>query len=824
MKVKKIDFKIIIISLLFVIISMCVNFGLIQVMIDKSIASTANIHYGQIVGNLKEYVRMLKKSVEKISSNEQIIKILEENKDVNDLSSEDIETVTGQIDTLEGIISNMTFVNTINIVSLDGKYLFSKGNLYEDFELTERAWFKNEYLENKVETIITTIHTDYTTKESTIAMVSFIYSKDGSEVLGAAVLDIFVTDMLKFINESFVYGNLESYIKSSNGYTYSENGVISDEYMNKIYYNNSYLGVSSGDTVGKEGSLQFFFEKESIKNNELNSHLQNNINFMVIMFGLIIGILLMISIKLIYKPVLKVMDKLKALLDEVSDNTLVKDISNKNNIKQLEIISDSLEKSFDRKIKELIYYDELTKLPNRKKIKLICEEMLRNEEPFALIFLDLNKFKYVNDIYGHSVGDELLVQFSYIIKSLVGDKGIVFRYSGDEFIIVYKDYIGESELIRFYNDNIKSKFENPVSINDKLKMHIEFSAGVAVYPYHGTTYNELIKKSDFMMYKNKQSNTNDLLMFNDELYKESLYIDTLKSELKNAVKNDEFTLYYQPIINSEKEIKKAEALIRWNNSKLGFVPPDKFINYSEETRDIIEIGYWIIDTVCKHLKYLQENGIFTQININVSPVQLLEENFVRNSIKIIEKHGIDYKDLCFEITESVVLDNNKVVSSNLLKLRELGIKIALDDFGTGYSSFSYLKKYKLDILKLDKIFIQDSYDNDFKIVSNIKDIAKTLGMDIVIEGVETKEQFKDILKLDKIFIQDSYDNDFKIVSNIKDIAKTLGMDIVIEGVETKEQFNILSDIGCDLFQGYYFSRPILLDDFKELIEKNSIKF
>lgn len=777
MKVKKIDFKIIIISLLFVIISMCVNFGLIQVMIDKSIASTANIHYGQIVGNLKEYVRMLKKSVEKISSNEQIIKILEENKDVNDLSSEDIETVTGQIDTLEGIISNMTFVNTINIVSLDGKYLFSKGNLYEDFELTERAWFKNEYLENKVETIITTIHTDYTTKESTIAMVSFIYSKDGSEVLGAAVLDIFVTDMLKFINESFVYGNLESYIKSSNGYTYSENGVISDEYMNKIYYNNSYLGVSSGDTVGKEGSLQFFFEKESIKNNELNSHLQNNINFMVIMFGLIIGILLMISIKLIYKPVLKVMDKLKALLDEVSDNTLVKDISNKNNIKQLEIISDSLEKSFDRKIKELIYYDELTKLPNRKKIKLICEEMLRNEEPFALIFLDLNKFKYVNDIYGHSVGDELLVQFSYIIKSLVGDKGIVFRYSGDEFIIVYKDYIGESELIRFYNDNIKSKFENPVSINDKLKMHIEFSAGVAVYPYHGTTYNELIKKSDFMMYKNKQSNTNDLLMFNDELYKESLYIDTLKSELKNAVKNDEFTLYYQPIINSEKEIKKAEALIRWNNSKLGFVPPDKFINYSEETRDIIEIGYWIIDTVCKHLKYLQENGIFTQININVSPVQLLEENFVRNSMKIIEKHGIDYKYLCFEITESVVLDNNKVVSSNLLKLRELGIKIALDDFGTGYSSFNYLKKYKLDILKLDKIFIQDSYDNDFK-----------------------------------------------IVSNIKDIAKTLGMDIVIEGVETKEQFNILSDIGCDLFQGYYFSRPILLDDFKELIEKNSIKF
>lgn len=774
MRLRKIDLKTIKISILFVIIYIYANFISIQVMIDKSIPFTANVYYNQIVNSLENNIRMLEKSVEKISSNDQIIKILEENKNYENLNSEEIKIVNSQIDTLESILSNMSFVKTINIVSLDGKYLFSKGNLYKDFGLTDRVWFKNEYLENKVDTITTSIHTDYTSKESTIAIVSFIYSKDGSEVLGAAVLDIFVVDMLKYINDSFVYGDLNSYILSNNGYTYSSDGEIRNSDIEKIHKNaKKYYVISDEQKFKGQGYIQFFFDKESIKYNEFNSYIKEKINFIIIIFGLIIGIFLIISIKIAYKPILKVMDKLKDLLDEVSDKNTIIDINNKNEIKQLEIISDSLEKSFDKKIKNLIYYDELTKLPNRKKLKLICEDMISNNETFALIFLDLNKFKYVNDVYGHSAGDDLLVTFSSIVESSIGNKGVVSRYSGDEFIIIYKNYIDEKEIREFYNNNIKPKFKDPILINDKLKVNIGFSLGVAIYPKHGKTYSDLIKKSDFMMYKNKQAGTNDIFMFSDDIYKEYLYIDTLKNELKNAVNNNEFVLHYQPIVNNFKEIKKAEALIRWNSKRLGFVSPDKFINYAEETRDIINIGYWIIETVCKDLIKLQDQGISIQISINVSPIQLMEEGFAVNSMEIIKYYGIDCKNLCFEIIESVVLDNNKIVNSNLLKLREFGIKIALDDFGTGYSSFNYLKKYKLDILKLDKIFIQDSYENDFKIVENIKNIVETLGMDIIVEGVETKEQFEK-----------------------------------------------LSSIGCDLFQGYYFSKPILFRTLNELIDIN----
>lgn len=774
MRLRKIDLKTIKISILFVIIYIYANFISIQVMIDKSIPFTANVYYNQIVNSLENNIRMLEKSVEKISSNDQIIKILEENKNYENLNSEEIKIVNSQIDTLESILSNMSFVKTINIVSLDGKYLFSKGNLYKDFGLTDRVWFKNEYLENKVDTITTSIHTDYTSKESTIAIVSFIYSKDGSEVLGAAVLDIFVVDMLKYINDSFIYGDLNSYILSNNGYTYSSDGEIRNSDIDKIHKNaKKYYVISDEQKFKDQGYIQFFFDKESIKYNEFNSYIKEKINFIIIIFGLIIGIFLIISIKLAYKPILKVMDKLKDLLDEVSDKNTIIDINNKNEIKQLEIISDSLEKSFDKKIKNLIYYDELTKLPNRKKLKLICEDMISNNETFALIFLDLNKFKYVNDVYGHSAGDDLLVTFSSIVESSIGNKGVVSRYSGDEFIIIYKNYIDEKEIREFYNNNIKPKFKDPILINDKLKVNIGFSLGVAIYPKHGKTYSDLIKKSDFMMYKNKQAGTNDIFMFSDDIYKEYLYIDTLKNELKNAVNNNEFVLHYQPIVNNFKEIKKAEALIRWNSKRLGFVSPDKFINYAEETRDIINIGYWIIETVCKDLIKLQDQGISIQISINVSPIQLMEEGFAVNSMEIIKYYGIDCKNLCFEIIESVVLDNNKIVNSNLLKLREFGIKIALDDFGTGYSSFNYLKKYKLDILKLDKIFIQDSYENDFKIVENIKNIVETLGMDIIVEGVETKEQFEK-----------------------------------------------LSSIGCDLFQGYYFSKPILFRTLNELIDIN----
>lgn len=423
----------------------------------------------------------------------------------------------------------------------------------------------------------------------------------------------------------------------------------------------------------------------------------------------------------------------------------------------------------------MIYYDELTELPNRKKLIIRTKELIDNNEKFALIFIHLNKFKQVNDFFGHLVGDELLKYFSNKLRSIVKAEDMVVRYSGDEFIILYTDYKDEKEIINLYENKIVPSFKNSVLINNN-NIKIEFSAGVSVYPKDGNSLDELINKSDFMMYENKRNNLPEkkLLFFNDDIYRKIMKIETIKAELKNGVARNEFILYYQPIVDREMSLKKFEVLIRWKNEKLGFVSPIDFINYAEETGDIITIGYWIIEEVCKNYKELRSGyEEKLQVSINVSPIQLMETKFIDNIKSIIDKYNMDYKFMCFEITESVVLDGNSVVLENIKSLYELGIKIALDDFGTGYSSFSYLKKFKLDILKIDKVFIDD--DNEIN---------------------------------------------YEIVRNIRNIAHELNIDTVIEGVETLDQLNKLKEIGCDFFQGYYFSKPCTIEEIRKFLIKN----
>ena len=479
-------------------------------------------------------------------------------------------------------------------------------------------------------------------------------------------------------------------------------------------------------------------------------------SIILLVVGLFISIALVFSIRLAFKPALKSIEKLKYLLKYFNeDDTLLK---YENEFKQLELIADLLGKSFDKKVQSLIYYDELTKLPNRKKLKIICNELINNKNQFALVFIDLNKFKVINDVFGHSTGDQLLIKFSNIIQDALGDRGIITRYSGDEFIIIYKAFKCDSQFIEYYEKEILSIFDNPIDINKDIKTFIEFSTGVAVYPRDGSNVDELINKSDFIMYKNKKDNINNqVLFFNDDIYKDMLYIESLKNEMKNVYEKNELFLEYQPIYDKYMRVRKAEVLLRWNSKELGFIPPDQFIKYAEETRDIIPIGYWIVEEVCRCLK---ENHWDIEISINVSPIQLMEFNFDKNIEAIIDRYNINYNKLCFEITESVLLENNENVHKNIKNLRKKGIKWALDDFGTGYASFNYLTKYSLDVLKID----------------------------------------------------------FEIINCIKKISNILDMKVIIEGVETENQFNKLKKIKCDLFQGYYFSKPLKNYEISQLIK------
>lgn len=766
---KKINVRLIIIAGIFMIIFILANSFFVESILDKGVELTCNVHYNQISSSLEEEINLLKDVTEKIATDNKIISILNENRDFKELSEEESKIILNEINTFEGVLESSSFVETINIVSLSGQYLFSNGILYENVDLTERPWFKEEFSNGNRSGFITDMHKDYTTGLDTIAIVSFIYS-DSKELLGAAVMDIFIKDLLQYSNKSFYIGNVDTYILKSNKILYSKYGEIqySNEEINK---NNTYYIKDEKDILGNENSLLYAFNKESVKNNPYMETVINATKVTLIIVGLFVSISLVLAIRLAFKPALKSIEKLKDILSYLDSDE--SSFENKDEFKQLEIIADSLGKCFDKKVQSLIYYDDLTNLPNRKQLKIICDELIDRKNQFALIFVDLNKFKMINDVYGHSVGDQLLINFSTIMRVALGDKGIITRYSGDEFIIIYKDFKCNSEFIEYYEKEILSKFKNPIEINEEIKIFVDFSIGVAVYPRNGLKVDELINKSDFMMYKNKKDNINkQISFFNDEIYKDMLYIETLKNELKYACKGNELTLEYQPIYDEYKQVKKVEVLLRWNSKKLGYIQPDKFIKYAEETREIISIGYWIIEEVCK---YINNNNIDIEFSINVSPIQLMEINFGKKVEKIIEKYNISYNQFCFEITEFVILEDNDIVYQNIKYIKKVGIKLALDDFGTGYASFNYLTKYPLDILKIDKIFLENNSESNFKIIEYIKKISNIL--------------------------------------NIK---------VIIEGVENKSQFERLRKIKCDLYQGYYLSKPLKSDEFIQLME--SIKY
>lgn len=753
---KKINNKLIIISVIFMTIFISATMTLVHFMLDNVIQLTADVHYNQVSRQLGKEIDLLKATTEKIATNENIINLLDNNRTFDQLSDEEKQLMMDQINIFEKILESSRFVDTVNIVSLSGHYLFSKGVLYESFYLTERPWFKEDYLTQYTPSIVTNIHRDFSTGKATIGIVSLIYTKDQTELLGAAVLDIFVEALLEYANSTFYSGELETMILSVD----EETPLTTYHSNNKNYY------VRTLDGLLNDRQLVFIFDKESIKQNPLIGEVISETKITVLIVGGLIAVALVIGIRLAFKPALKSIEKLKYLMDNLNDGKSILD--NRDEFTQLELISNSLGKSFDNKIQSLIYYDSLTGLPNRKKMKMICEELIKNEQSFALVFIDLNKFKTINDVFGHTVGDQLLIKFSQIMQRTLGEKGIITRYSGDEFIVIYKEFKDKQNFQNYYHDQILSQFQAPVELTSDVKTFIEFSTGVAVYPRDGVEVEELINKSDFMMYKNKKDGANNkLYFFNNDIYMDMLYIEMLKTQLKTALQNQEFKLAYQPIVDTNQTIQKVEVLLRWENKMVGYLSPNEFIRYVEENREIIPIGYWIIEEVCQ---LLSQNNLSIDVSINVSPIQLMEIGFSENVDQILSKYNVAHHQLYFEITESVLLDESDIVIKNIENLRQKGIKFALDDFGTGYSSFSYLKKYPIDVLKIDKIFLTTTSDDDFK-----------------------------------------------IINYINKIAKLLNMQVIVEGVENEEQFNNLCRIKCEFFQGYYFYHPLTSEEFLKVL-------
>ncbi|WP_024615704.1 EAL domain-containing protein [Clostridium sp. Ade.TY] len=703
----------------------------------------------------------LNELVEDFATNEALIKLM----DKKEPYEKKEKNIMNTIRYAKGLLIATSFVKSIDIIDKGDKELYSSTGEHYNFDMETRPWFKEAYKESLAgkKVIMTPMHKDFFNGRYTVAIVSFI--KNGNnKIIGCVILNTYMDALTKYMENLYGdNGNVKIYVKLLNGnyYGYSDGIKTLDE----IKSNKNNFIVQNKDVLFAYNKNSTLLHRTMSKVNRVNL-------FMFLIFVIATIITFFIVKKKILESIIFNISKLKNILKQLNKYD-EKVFESKKGFEQLDFIVNAFDNAINEKAKEYIQYDSLTKVLNRRGLEEVFNKEIKGEESVAIIFIDLNKFKNINDVYGHLIGDQFLKEFSELLKKAFLGKGLLSRISGDEFIVLYKNFSTDKELKDFYNKNVVDLFKRVKLINNKFS--VSFSAGVAVYPKDGTDLSDLIKKSDYMMYTNKKKGIlNELVFFDDEVYKEIEEEETISIELGQAIKNKELTMKYQPIVDRNKKIIKVEALMRWNNKKLGNVPPDKFITIAEENRDIIKIGYWAINKICQDINTLKEYGIDDLIvNVNVSAIQLLENNFAYKVKLILEKNRISCNKLCIEITESVMIEEDEVSLENLSLLKKFGFKLSLDDFGTGYTSFAYLKKFKGESLKIDKTLLDDAKDDEYRIIRSIKEIGNEL--------------------------------DFKTV---------------IEGVETKKQFIALKNIGCDLFQGYYFSKPIDLDELKSLIKKH----
>jgi len=458
----------------------------------------------------------------------------------------------------------------------------------------------------------------------------------------------------------------------------------------------------------------------------------------------------------------------------------IQDIKKTNNIDYyVGMFSDlSNQEHIRKQIQHLAYYDSLTDLPNRglfhSKAKNLIIDADIEKTKIAFVFLDLDRFKNINDALGHSAGDELLKEVAKSLKEIKLEDEIVSRFGGDEFVILIPNF----DLIDDLNKRIISilnVFQSPFNIDGK-ELFVTSSIGVSLYPLNGDSLDELIKNADTAMYFAKKSGKNNFKFYTKNMNSKSIKNLGLENKMRQALQDEEFHLEYQPQISTiTHKITSCEALIRWNSPEFGTISPDEFISIAEDSGFIVPITRWILEKVFYDLKKIIQIDPNIYISINISGYQIKHSDLPKMIEEVLEQEKIDLKHIELELTESVLMDdvfkNEKIMS----KLKDLNIKLAIDDFGTGYSSLSYLKKFPIDRLKIDRSFI---------------------------DGITNNEE-------DKI-----------IVKTIISMAHTLGFKTIGEGVETKQQFDFLKAYKCDEVQGYYFSKPVSIEKIKEYLEEN----
>ena len=434
------------------------------------------------------------------------------------------------------------------------------------------------------------------------------------------------------------------------------------------------------------------------------------------------------------------------------------------------IFSDiTLEKETEKELEELTHTDSLTNIANRNTFnELLFDKVINSEVNNAIFFIDLDRFKHINDTMGNEVGDLILIEVTKRINSITSSSDIFARYGADEFVFTRTNIDYQKEAAIFAKEIIKL-FNKPFLVSG-TEVYVTASIGISIFPQDGKDVEQLIYKADKAMYFAKQNGRNQYAFYFDDLKKDSKRVIVLEAELRKAICNKDFFIHYQPKIELEKqEIIGVEALVRWNNDKLGFVSPTEFIPLAEDTGLIIPLSEVILEKVCMDILESRSQGNIhiLPVSINIASIHFQQEDFIERINSIIMQYNCSPQLLELELTERTVMKDSDEIVNKLVKLKAMGFKISIDDFGTGYSSLSYLNRFPLNYLKIDRSFIQE--------ITNLQDKQA-------------------------------------IVEAIILMAHRLRIKVIAEGVETKDQAKLLKHMGCDIIQGYYYSKPLSAED------------
>jgi diguanylate cyclase (GGDEF)-like protein/PAS domain S-box-containing protein len=430
----------------------------------------------------------------------------------------------------------------------------------------------------------------------------------------------------------------------------------------------------------------------------------------------------------------------------------------------------------ENELKKMAYYDMLTNLPNRFALEEQVVKLLQtSDHPFALLYLDVDNFKYINDSLGHHIGDDLLKYIAECLKKAISLPNYVSRLGGDEFAILVEQYHDQNDIISVVNQVKKAIGKTWYIYNHNF--YISLSIGVALAPNDGRDFNTLSKNADIAMYSAKKEGKDRIMFFEQAIEKDNLYHIDMAKRLQKAIEQQEFELFYQPQHRlSTKEITGFEALIRWKDETRGFISPAEFIPFAEETGQIYAIEKWVFKQAIRQMEIWDQtkNNAFS-ISINLSSKTIMSDiNFAEIELILASYQG-NHNKLMVEITETAILKDIDMVISRLNRLKELGIKIALDDFGTGYSSLTHIKLLPIDVVKLDRSFVGQ---------------------------IENKGK------------------DEMIVSSVIVLVNKLGYHLVAEGIENKDQYDYLLHSDCEYGQGYYMNRPMSIAHINQMLRNS----